>query len=67
MQILEVEKSGNSTKTDEEVAALTSAALKGRIGVKPSSVIVHKDGELNTRSEHKSKRIIDERTLNYNI
>ncbi|MEE1211232.1 MAG: AMP-binding protein [Treponema sp.] len=64
---VEVEKSGNSTKTDEEVAALTSAALKGRIGVKPSSVIVHKDGELNTRSEHKSKRIIDERTLNYNI
>ena len=64
---VEVEKASTSTKTDEEVAALTSAALKGRIGVKPSSVVVHKDGELNTRSEHKSKRIIDERTLTYNI
>ena len=25
-------------------------------------LVVHKDGDLNTRSEHKSKRIIDERT-----
>lgn len=64
---VEVEKASSSSKTDEEVAALTSAALKGRIGVKPSSVVVHKDGELNTRSEHKSKRIIDERKLTYEI
>ena len=64
---VEVEKAASSTKTDEEIAAQTSAALKGRIGVKPASVIVHKDGELNTRSEHKSKRVIDERTLTYNI
>ena len=64
---VEVEKANTSTKTDEEVAALTSAALKGRIGVKPANVVVHKDGELNTRSEHKSKRVIDERNLNYSI
>lgn len=50
-------------KTDEEVAAEVSAALKARIGVKPYQVIVHPDGGLDTRSEHKSKRIIDERKL----
>ena len=44
-----------------------SNALKARIGVKPANVVVHPDGGLNTRSEHKSKRIIDERTLTYVI
>ena len=52
---------------DEAVAAEVSAALKARIGVKPYNVIVHPDGGLNTRSEHKSKRIIDERKLDYSI
>ena len=32
-------------------------------GVKPYQVVVHPDGGLNTRSEHKSKRIVDERKL----
>ena len=60
---VEVEKSGDNTKTDDEVAAEVSAALKARIGVKPYQVVVHPDGGPNTRSEHKSKRIIDERKL----
>ena len=64
---VEVEKGTGVEKSDEEVAAEVSAALKGRIGVKPASVVVHKDGELNTRSEHKSKRIIDERKVTYEI
>jgi phenylacetate-CoA ligase len=64
---VEVEKSAGSAETDEALAARTSAALKARIGVKPYSVEVHPDGGLNTRSEHKSKRVIDERVLNYNI
>ena len=60
---VEVEKNGDHTKTDDEVAAEVSAALKARIGVKPYQVVVHPDGGLNTRSEHKSKRIVDERKL----
>ena len=35
--------------------------------IEPYQVVVHPDGGLNTRSEHKSKRIIDERKLEYNI
>lgn len=58
---VEIEKNADSTKTDDEVAAIVSAALKARIGVKPAQVIVHPDGGLDTRSEHKSRRIIDER------
>ena len=64
---VEIEKNSDNPETDEEVANKTSAALKARIGVKPAKVIVHPDGGLGTRSEHKSKRIIDERTLTYNI
>ena len=64
---VEIEKSADNSKTDDEVAAEVSAALKARIGVKPAKVVVHQDGELNTRSEHKSRRVIDERTLDYNI
>ena len=64
---VEIEKSADNTKTDDEVAAEVSAALKARIGVKPARVVVHPDGGLNTRSEHKSKRVIDERNLEYNI
>ena len=64
---VEIEKSADNTKSDDEVADEVSAALKARIGVKPARVIVHPDGGLNTRSEHKSKRVIDERNLDYNI
>ncbi|MBP0989191.1 MAG: phenylacetate--CoA ligase family protein, partial [Oscillospiraceae bacterium] len=63
----EVEKNADNPKDDETVAAEISAALKARIGVKPAKVVVHPDGGLNTRSEHKSKRIIDERKLDYTI
>ena len=59
---VEVEKKFDNLDSDENVADLVSKSLKARIGVKPYSVVVHKDGDLNTRSEHKSKRIIDERT-----
>ena len=64
---VEIEKNADNPKDDETVAAEISAALKARIGVKPAKVIVHPDGGLNTRSEHKSKRIIDERKLDYSI
>lgn len=64
---VEIEKNADSEKTDEQVAQEVSLALKARIGVKPYNVVVHKDGGLNTRSEHKSRRIIDERKLDYNI
>ena len=58
---VEVEKADNKL-SDSEVAELVSRSLKARIGVKPYEVIVHEDGGLNTRSEHKSKRVIDEIT-----
>lgn len=64
---VEIEKSVDNSKADEEISNEVSAALKARIGVKPYKVIVHLDGGLNTRSEHKSKRIIDERKLDYSI
>lgn len=64
---VEVEINNQSTLTKEAVANEISVALKARIGVKPSEVIVHDEGKLNTRSEHKSKRVIDERTLDYTI
>lgn len=59
---VEIEKSQDNTESDDEVAKRVSAALKGRIGVKPYTVTVHPDGGLDTRSEHKAKRVIDERT-----
>ena len=64
---VEIEKNADNPASDEAVAAEVSAALKARIGVKPAQVVVHPDGGLNTRSEHKSKRIIDERNLSYDI
>ena len=63
---VEIEKFGNSSETDEQLAMRVSAALKTRIGVKPAKVIVLKDGEL-PRATHKAKRLIDERNLNYAI
>lgn len=47
--------------------AEVTAALKARIGVKSARVVVHPDGGPDTRSEHKSRRVIDERTLEYHI
>lgn len=64
---VEIERNAENPETDEAIAAKTSAALKARIGVKPYEVVVHPDGGLDTRSEHKSRRIIDERKLDYNI
>ena len=64
---VEVEKNADNPKSDDEVAAELSAALKARIGVKPAKVKIHPDGGLDTRSEHKSKRIIDERNPEYSI
>lgn len=64
---VEIEKTSDNTKDDETIAAEVSAALKARIGVKPAKVIVHPDGGLDTRSEHKSRRVIDERTIDYSI
>lgn len=64
---VEIEKKVDNTTSDEEVAKIVSDALKARIGVKPTNVVVHPDGGLNTRSEHKSTRLIDERKLNYEI
>lgn len=64
---VEIEKNADNTNSNEQIAAEVSAALKARIGVKPYDVIVHNDGGLDTRSEHKSRRIIDERKLDYSI
>jgi phenylacetate-CoA ligase len=64
---VEIEKNADNPKSDDEVAAEVTAALKARIGVKPARVVVHPDGGLDTRSEHKSRRVIDERTLDYSI
>ena len=58
---IEIEKTATNNDSDEEVAKKVSAALKGRIGVKPAEVTVYPDGGLDTRSEHKSRRVIDER------
>ena len=61
---VEIEKNEGSTENDIEVAEKVSTALKSRIGVKPASVTIHEYGELDTRSEHKSSRVIDERKTN---
>lgn len=64
---VEIEKRADNPASDGAVAKQVSDALKARIGVKPAQVVVHPDGGLNTRSEHKSARLIDERKLNYEI
>ena len=64
---VEIEKKSDHPASDDSVAAEVSSALKARIGVKPYQVVVHPDGGLDTRSEHKSRRIIDERQLDYSI
>ncbi|MDR1379030.1 MAG: AMP-binding protein [Synergistaceae bacterium] len=57
----EVTVENASEKSDEEVAARVSNALKARIGVKPARVVVLPDGSIE-RSTHKAKRVVDERT-----
>lgn len=64
---VEIEKTADNQEIDDALAERVTAALKARLGVKPDKVIVHPDGGLDTRSEHKSKRIIDERKLDYTI
>lgn len=64
---VEVEKLDSNNASDDEVAEKVTASLKARIGVKPAKVKVHPEGGLDTRSEHKSKRVIDERTSDYSI
>jgi phenylacetate-CoA ligase len=64
--VVEVEKADGNPETDEQLAARVSSALKTRIGVKPASVTVLKDGEL-PRATHKAKRLIDERKLSFAI
>lgn len=63
---VEVEKSADNTQPDEELQKEISVALKARVGVKPAEVTILKDGEL-PRATHKAKRLIDERTLSYEI
>lgn len=58
---VEIERKSDNPKSDDEIAAEVQNALKARIGVRPAQVAVHPEGGLDTRSEHKSKRIIDER------
>ncbi len=64
---VEVEKNADNNESDDNVAVQVAEALKARIGVKPYRVKVHPDGALNTRSEHKAKRVIDERGLSQTI
>ncbi|MCL2082925.1 MAG: AMP-binding protein [Oscillospiraceae bacterium] len=57
---VEIEKNSGSDEPDETLAGRISAALKARVGVKPASVTIRKDGEL-PRATHKAKRLTDER------
>lgn len=63
---IEIEKSEGNNETDESIKVRVAAALKTRLGVKPGEVTVLNDGELD-RATHKAKRLIDERTLVYEI
>lgn len=63
---IEVERASENTDADEDLSNYISSALKNRLGVKPYKVTLLKDGDL-PRATHKAKRLIDERTLSYNI
>lgn len=63
---VEVEKASDNDESDEKLKEEITVALKARVGVKPTEVTILKDGEL-PRATHKAKRLIDERTLDYNI
>lgn len=58
-----VEKAADNPESDSALASRVQAALKSRIGVKPSSVVVLADGSL-PRATHKAKRLVDERGKN---
>jgi phenylacetate-CoA ligase len=58
--------STNTQETDAQVSERVLKALKARIGVKPTAVTVEPEGTIE-RATHKAKRIIDERTLTYQI
>jgi phenylacetate-CoA ligase len=63
---VEIEKARDNPETDEQLSERVSSALKARIGVKPAGITVLQDGEL-PRATHKAKRLIDERSLSFNI
>ena len=63
---IEIEKSDDSNEPDEVLRERVAAALKTRLGVKPGDVTILNDGDLE-RATHKAKRLIDERTLIYEI
>lgn len=63
---LEIEKSDDNNEPDEVLKERVAAALKTRLGVKPGDVTILNDGDLE-RATHKAKRLIDERTLIYEI
>lgn len=63
---VDIEKSAENRETDEALSERVAAALKARIGVKPTVVTVLKDGEL-PRATHKAKRLIDERSITFQI
>lgn len=63
---VEVEKAEGNTISDEALKQEISVALKARTGVKPADITILEDGAI-PRATHKAKRLIDERTLDYNI
>lgn len=63
---LEIEKSDDNNEPDDLLKERVAAALKNRLGVKPGDVTILNDGDLE-RATHKAKRLIDERTLIYEI
>jgi phenylacetate-CoA ligase len=63
---LEIEKSEDNDEPDESLKERVAASLKTRLGVKPGDVTILNDGDLE-RATHKAKRLIDERTLIYEI
>jgi len=63
---LEIEKSDDNNEPDDLLKERVAAALKTRLGVKPGDVTILNDGDLE-RATHKAKRLIDERTLIYEI
>ncbi|MDD3306275.1 MAG: phenylacetate--CoA ligase [Acetobacterium sp.] len=63
---LEIEKSNDNDEPDEILKERVAASLKTRLGVKPGDVTILNDGDLE-RATHKAKRLIDERTLIYEI
>lgn len=59
---VELEENGVNKETRQELIQKVEKALKTRLGVRPSEVIIHDEGVL-PRSTHKAKRIVDERAI----